>query len=370
MLIVIIIASIIVSLFAKRITDVIRKLVKHLTNISTGDFSVKIEDELLNRKDEFGSMSKCVNKLTESIGCMINKINDITTQMRADSEGLYENSKDLALSTTDIKNSISEVAKSNSNQAHEINDITYETEEFSKKVDDMSKYTDSVKKSTIAISSKANSSKDIVDNLEKSVKKFFNEFEQFKYNVDELGSNMSKIKSITQIIDEISSQTNLLALNAAIEAARAGESGVGFAIVAEEIRVLAEQSKKNSAQISEIIKNSYDSTAKIADKSNSIETELKKQNEHINDVKESFATIVLSVEKVLPELNKVYEGFKEVQKTEKEILNNIEVASSVSEEVSVSSEEILALSEELSKVGNSVNNASEKLNEKILIVVN
>ena len=116
---------------------------------------------------------------------------------------------------------------------------------------------------------------------------------------------MDTIKSITKIIDEISDQTSLLALNAAIEAARAGE----------------------------------------------------------------FASIVSSVEEVLPELNKVYEGFKEVQRAEKEILINIESASSVSEEVSESSENILGLSAELNKSGNDVMNASEKLTQSSRIVI-
>ena len=369
MIIVIVIACITIVLYAKKLTDIIKKLVKHLTTIATGDFSVKIEDELLNRQDELGAIAESVNKVTRSIGNMINNITLITTKMHNDSEGLYENSKDLALSTTNIKDSISEVAHGASNQAQQLNEITYENEEFSKKVDDMSEYTDNVKRSTIDISSKAESSRVIVYNLEESVKKFGEEFNQFKSSIDELSSNMNTINSITRIIDEISGQTNLLALNAAIEAARAGEAGKGFAVVAEEIRALAEQSKKNSAQISEIIQKSYDSTAQIVDKSNSIEEELKSQNENIGDVKESFAAIVSSVEEVLPELNKVYERFKEIQNSEKEILQNIEAASSVSEEVSASSEEILTLSTELSKVGDSVNDASEKLNQRIAVVI-
>ncbi|SFU73078.1 methyl-accepting chemotaxis sensory transducer with Cache sensor [Clostridium sp. DSM 8431] len=367
---VIVIASVIIVLYAKKLTDIIKKLVSHLTTISTGDFSVKIEDDLLNRHDEFGVIAESVDKLTGSIGNMINNINCITAKMHEDSEGLYENSKDLALSTANIRDSISEVAEGNSNQASQINEITYKTEEFSRKVDDMSEYTDNVKKSTIDISSKAESSKIIVDNLEESVKKFSDEFSKFKCSIDELSDDMNKIKSITRIINEISDRTNLLSLNAAIEASRAGDAGRGFAVVAEEIRALAEQSKKNSAQISEIIKKSYNSTAQIVENSNTISGELDSQNQNISDVKDSFKAIVSSVEEVLPELKKVYEGFKEVQHSEKEILNNIEIVSSVSEEVSASSEEILELSTDLSKVGDSVNDAAEKLARRTKTVIN
>ena len=154
MFVVIIISSVMISLYAGKLVGIIKKLVRYLVDVSKGDFSIDIEQKLLSRKDELGNIAKSIEKLIKSIGTMIGNISGIGEEMQLDSEGLYDFAQELAKSTSNIKYSISEVAQGNTNQTEQITTIAFETEEFSKKIDSMSEYTDNVKKSTMQIEKK------------------------------------------------------------------------------------------------------------------------------------------------------------------------------------------------------------------------
>src|SRR5699024_6786510 len=154
--------------------------------------------------------------------------------------------------------------------------------------------------------------------------------------------NSAEIGQIIDIITDISEQTNLLALNAAIEAARAGEHGKGFAVVSEEIRKLADQSKASADQISTLI------------------------HSITNNTKEAVSTMAISKQ----EADKGSEMAMTVEHTFQSILDNIKTVtkqiqdvSSSSQEISANSEEVTAVIDELATVAQqSVKNSEDVVN--------
>jgi methyl-accepting chemotaxis protein len=201
-----------------------------------GDLTVSLP---VKGNDEVGEMAEHFNRFVRKLSEIINTVKDSARQVAAGSTQLSATSEQLAVSFGDQSSQI--VATASATE-----EISVSSEEVLRSLDEMKSRTETADKDISAGRNKLLSA--------------VNEILDIKNNVDELGStvdNLSqssrKIGNILNVINDIADQTNLLALNAAIEAARAGEHGRGFAVVADEVRKLAERSQSAIKEIDSII---------------------------------------------------------------------------------------------------------------------
>ena len=354
---------------SRGLTKNLKDIANKIKDMGKGDFTVDIDDKIIKREDEIGIIANACNELKNSVGSMIVEIKNLGDSLKVNSSKISNFSEELSTSTNNISLSISEVSQGNTKQSEEITNIALETEDATKKIDILGENTNVVQENTLQIEENARKSRIIVDDMSNLINKFDGEFKVFKGNIEELGDDMNKINSITSIINDISEQTNLLALNAAIEAARAGEMGRGFAVVADEIRILAEQSKHNSEEINKIIAKSSNNTENIVEKTREINNGLIEQSRQVENVKQAFDDIALSVENVIPELRNVHKEFETVQNGQKAVARNIESLSAISEQVAASSQEILASSQELNESSNDLVSLAEKLDTSVDVIM-
>jgi hypothetical protein len=158
--------------------------------------------------------------------------------------------------------------------------------------------------------------------------------------VQELGRLSRKIGAVVETIDDIAEQTNLLALNAAIEAARAGEHGKGFAVVADEVRKLAERSSRETKQISELIAQVQGGTREAVEAMESGAAKVEQGSGKADLAGKALAEILVAVEDTVTQVNSIAAAAQEMASSSRSVVEAMEGVSAVVEENSASTKEM------------------------------
>jgi methyl-accepting chemotaxis protein len=166
-------------------------------------------------------------------------------------------------------------------------------------------------------------------------------------HIRELGTQSAQISSILGVISDIASQTNLLALNAAIEAARAGEQGRGFAVVADEVRKLAERTAQSTAEIAAMVERIQSGTARAVEGMESGMQQVDSSVKLSNQAREAFARMNASSLEVRQVVSRITEAIDVESKNEGEMLHHIEQVRNLIEESSQGMKEVVASAERL-----------------------
>ncbi len=294
-------------------------------------------DVVVDRTDEFGDQAAALKGMIEKWRGIIGDIKQV-------SDGVASAGTQLSASAGQMSNGASQQAE----RAHQ---VATASEEMSQTVEDIARNATSIAATAAQAAKTAKDGGTTVEAAVKEVGEIASTVEESASHITSLSELSEKIGDIIGIINEIADQTNLLALNAAIEAARAGEHGRGFAVVADEVRKLAERTTGATSEVSGIIREIQSNVTSAVASIDHVTAKVDKGVDLSSKAGAELRTIVKSVEDLQQMVQQIATAIEEMSATSDQISKDIESISNISGDTSQSSSEVLKASNELSRLG-------------------
>ena len=360
-----IIFALIIIYIASKVVGKISKRINYLCNmvnlLRNKDFTQVPDEKLLMGKDEISEMGSHVIDMQNDLGATIYQINQLTNKVTGEANMLASAAEEMSKVTENVTLTMQEIVSGASNQAEDIISINEAAQLLGKSVAKVGNAISGIDQQTKDISGIADMSYQEMQEVIQVVSGFTKVFSEYENRMKEFERNMTKIDEIIVAISSISDQTNLLALNAAIEAARAGEAGKGFSVVANEIRNLAEESRKSTEDIERIISLVSKEARQLGESTNVMSQELQEEEKSLEKMVHSFRQILEAINNIVPHIEAVNDEADVLEEQKDSILSRIENTSSIAQEVSAACEEVAAATEEMNASTKEVAESADQL---------
>jgi len=338
-LVIVVILAIVVGLYsARQITKPLRKIMNVAESIKNGN--LMCGEICHTSKDEFGALTNSINKMQNSLCALVNNITRSTSYLSTTSDQatdlMHKMHDNLNNTNLEMAAAASAAEELSSSTVNIIESVQVGIKEVQTAKDKVLSGNSGLQTSIRQVSSVASNLSGVADSL------------------SELKEASQGITNIVSIIVDIAEQTNLLALNAAIEAARAGEAGRGFAVVADEVRKLAEKTGTSTQEISTMVATIQNNVQGVVDVVHNGIEEVESSSEAITHVGENFEEVVAqmeaaagTVEPILNIIEQQSEAISNITLTVTNVSNASEESKHIVEEVNIFSEKLAELAHDL-----------------------
>ncbi|ANH96170.1 chemotaxis protein [Pseudomonas koreensis] len=312
----------------------LNQTLKVAERVAAGDLTHNLVSQ---RRDELGQLQRSMQSMTQGLRDLIGGISDGVTQIASAAEELSAVTEQTSAGVNNQKIETDQVATAMNEMAATVQEVARNAEEASE--------------AAVAADQQAREGDKVVGEAIAQIERLAVEVGHSTEAMGELKRESDKIGSVLDVIKSVAQQTNLLALNAAIEAARAGEAGRGFAVVADEVRSLAQRTQKSTEEIEELIvglQNGTQQVATIMDNSRSLTDSSVELTRRAGGSLESITRTVSAIQAMNQQIAAAAEQQSAVAE---EINRSVLNVRDVSDQTSAASEETAASSVELARLG-------------------
>lgn len=341
--------------------------------IAQGDLTV----DRLNIKtaDEIEKMAESINQMVDNLKVLLTAVHRTTQEVVMSSEELTSTAEETSSSTQQVTRAIVEISTGTASQAQSVNQAVQIVGELTQAVNQiacgaeeqagsvgrtheivnqMVSVITEVATAAQIVAQSADKTSKVADEGGKAVGKTIDGMDLIKEKVfvaagkiRELGDQSQQIGEIVQVIDDIAEQTNLLALNAAIEAARAGEHGKGFAVVADEVRKLAERSSKATKEIAVLISGIQRGTQQAVDAMDEGTLEVARGTELARNAGEALQQIITTVNETFQQTESISAAAEQMTASSTQVVEAMDAVAGVTDNNSAATQQMTASSEQV-----------------------
>ncbi|WP_430758753.1 methyl-accepting chemotaxis protein [Pseudomonas syringae] len=319
----------------RQITTPLQETLEVVERVASGDLSRNLK---VDRKDELGKLQATIQRMTVSLRELVGGIRDGVTQIASAAEELSAVTEQTSAGVNSQKVETDQVATAMHEMTATVQEVARNAEEASE--------------AAVTADRQARDGERVVNEAIAQIERLASAVGNSSEAMGALKQESDKIGSVLDVIKSVAEQTNLLALNAAIEAARAGEAGRGFAVVADEVRSLAQRTQKSTEEIEALIARLQSGTQQattVMDSSRELSTSSVELTRRAGG---SLANITKTVSSIQAMNQQIAAAAEEQSATAEEINRSIINVRDVSEQTSAASEETAASSVELARLGN------------------
>jgi methyl-accepting chemotaxis protein len=321
-------------IITRQITHPLRDTLTAVERVAAGDLTHNLAVE---RRDELGQLQGSIQRMTVNLRQLVSGISDGVTQIASAAEQLSAVTEQTSAGVNTQKVETDQVATAMHEMAATVQEVARNAEEASE--------------AAVAADQQAREGDRVVNEAIDQIERLASEMGHSTEAMGELKRESDKIGSVLDVIKSVAQQTNLLALNAAIEAARAGEAGRGFAVVADEVRSLAQRTQKSTEEIESLIaglQNGTQQVATIMDNSRELTVSSVALTRRAGSSLENITKTVSAIQAMNQQIAAAAE---QQSATAEEINRSVLNVRDVSEQTSAASEETAASSVELARLG-------------------
>lgn len=353
-----IVCAILCSVISGMIARPLGRVQELMEQAETGDLTVRGD---YRANDELGQLNRTFTNMMEGLRTVIQQVNGNAAGLAESSRQLAINAEGANQATHEIAAAIQKVAAGSETMMGGAAESARSMEEMAVGIQRIAENSSIVSESSDLMAKQAQQGHEMIRKADHQMKLINSSVGNLSTVITQLNTRSQEIGHIVEVITDIASQTNLLALNAAIEAARAGEHGKGFAVVADEVRKLAEQSEQSAGKITALIQEIQNDTLRSVEAMKKGTQDVEEGMEVVQHAGTTFESIVDAARQVAEQIQEVSAATEELSAGSEQVTASVTDMSCIAKDSAKSTNQVASAAQEQLAVIEQIHNSVEAL---------